>query len=189
GLDIEYRIVRPDGECRWVRVRSFQVRDGAEKLIRHIGIVTDITGQKQSETELAEAHRKLLVTSREAGMAEVATGVLHNVGNVLNSVNLGATGIRERLEASRFSHLRKVTDLIEQHRDDLPEFLTAHRQGRTIPAFLSKLTRHLEDEDGQMREQMDTLQEHIDHIKQIVSMQQSYARVFGVMELVQPEAL
>jgi signal transduction histidine kinase len=40
-----------------------------------------------------------------------------------------------------------------------------------------------------LRGQMDALQEHIDHIKHIVSMQQSYARVFGVMEMVQPEAL
>jgi PAS domain S-box-containing protein len=229
SLDIEYRIVRPDGEIRWVHVRGFQVRDTADKLVRHIGIVTDITARKQAELELAEAsgrldamlenppdfiyfkdrqsrlvrcsrafanrfnlaesalprgktdfdlftaehaqtayddeqkivangeavigkleretyadgsvtwalttkmpwrdgtgaivgsfgiskdvtvwkeaeakladtHAQLLQASRQAGMAEVATGVLHNVGNVLNSVNVSATLVADQVRHSR----------------------------------------------------------------------------------------
>jgi PAS domain S-box-containing protein len=52
SLDIEYRIVRPDGEIRWVRVQGFQVRDTADKLIRHAGIVTDITERKVLEAQM-----------------------------------------------------------------------------------------------------------------------------------------
>ena len=52
GLDIEYRIKRPDGAVRWVRVRGFLVRNAADQVIRHIGIVSDITDRKQAETEL-----------------------------------------------------------------------------------------------------------------------------------------
>jgi PAS domain S-box-containing protein len=58
GLDIEYRILRPGGELRWIRVRSFQVRDAANKLIRHIGIVTDITEQQRATRELRESERR-----------------------------------------------------------------------------------------------------------------------------------
>jgi len=54
SLDVEYRILRPDGEVRWVRVRGFQVRDAAGKLIRHTGIVTDITERKRAEERIAE---------------------------------------------------------------------------------------------------------------------------------------
>jgi diguanylate cyclase (GGDEF)-like protein/PAS domain S-box-containing protein len=43
SVDIEYRIVRPDGELRWVRARGFQVRDSSDKLLRLSGIVTDVT--------------------------------------------------------------------------------------------------------------------------------------------------
>jgi diguanylate cyclase (GGDEF)-like protein/PAS domain S-box-containing protein len=43
SAEIEYRIVRPDGEIRWIRFRGFQVRDDADKLIRISGVVTDIT--------------------------------------------------------------------------------------------------------------------------------------------------
>ena len=58
-LDIEYRIVRPDGEIRWVRVRGFPVRDAAEKLIRYAGIVTDVTERKQSDEALRESEARL----------------------------------------------------------------------------------------------------------------------------------
>jgi two-component system NtrC family sensor kinase len=188
--------------------RAWSLTVVALAVLAAVGFVTFITRsisgplQKQAaalqesnrtlHTEIQERQRAeaaLIDASREAGMAEVATGVLHNVGNVLNSVNVGVTGVRERLEASRFGHLRKTVDLIERHRDDLPAFLTTHPQGQTIPAFLSKLTKHLEDEHSHLRGQMDALQEHVDHITQIVSMQQSHARVFGVMETIQPGAL
>ena len=52
SMEIEYRIVRPDGEIRWVRVRGFQVRNSDDQLVRHTGIVTDITAQMQAATEL-----------------------------------------------------------------------------------------------------------------------------------------
>jgi PAS domain S-box-containing protein len=62
-LDIEYRIVRPEGEVRWVRVRGYQVRDGAGSLIRHTGIVTDITESKRASLEIASTHRALTMLS------------------------------------------------------------------------------------------------------------------------------
>ena len=52
SVDIEYRIVRPDGEIRWVRVRGFQVRDTSDKVIRTSGIVTDITEAHQAQVAL-----------------------------------------------------------------------------------------------------------------------------------------
>ena len=45
--------------------------------------------------------RRLRDASREAGMAEVATGVLHNVGNVLDSVNVSATLLQENITKSK----------------------------------------------------------------------------------------
>jgi signal transduction histidine kinase len=144
------------------------------------------------QTEMQERQRveaALIEASHEAGMAEVATGVLHNVGNVLNSVNLGAAGVRERLASSRLTHLRKAIDLLEQHQDDLPAFLTADLRGKALPPFLVRITAHLEGENRQLCTDMGVLADHIDHIKQIVSMQQSYARTLGLMETVPLQAL
>jgi PAS domain S-box-containing protein len=64
SLDIEYRIVRPDGELRWVRVRGTQVRDTSDQMMRHIGIVTDITERKHAAEDLRQTQELLTVASR-----------------------------------------------------------------------------------------------------------------------------
>jgi PAS domain S-box-containing protein len=76
SLDIEYRIVRPGGEIRWVRARGFQVRDTAGKLTRLTGIVTDITERKQVEDTLRESEERFSGAFEHApiGVALVAPG-------------------------------------------------------------------------------------------------------------------
>ncbi len=182
SLDIEYRIVRPDGEIRWVRVRGSQVRETTTAVVRHIGIVTDITARKQTEAELAGAHRRLLDTSRQAGMAEVATSVLHNVGNVLNSVNVSATLVASQVRHTKSVNIAKLAELLNQHEADLANFLTADPRGQKLPAYLSTLGAALVEEHKAMTGELDNLRKNIDHIKEIVSMQQAYAGTAGLSE-------
>jgi PAS domain S-box-containing protein len=71
SVDLEYRITWPGGEVRWVRVRGFQVRDQAGRLVRLTGIATDITKRKQAEAQLrlleaSVAHLNDLVVITEA---------------------------------------------------------------------------------------------------------------------------
>ena len=64
SLDVEYRIVRPDGEIRWIRARGFQVRDGAGTLIRLTGIVTDITERQRAAEALRTSLAEISFTNR-----------------------------------------------------------------------------------------------------------------------------
>lgn len=132
--------------------------------------------------ELAETHQHLLEVSRQAGMAEVATGVLHNVGNVLNSVNVSATLLREKLESSETASLSRVAGLLRNRSDDLGAFLTTDPKGRLIPNLVIQLADHLAGENKLMQKESDQLASNVEHIKRIVAMQQSYARVSGVHE-------
>jgi len=131
----------------------------------------------------------MVETSRQAGMAEVATGVLHNVGNVLNSVNLSATLIRERLQQSRLSHLTKSIALLRENEPNLPAFLATDPRGRQLPQFLGRLSEHLVEENKSLADEAESLDKNVQHIRQIVAMQQSFSRVFGVTESQQPERL
>jgi PAS domain S-box-containing protein len=186
SLDLEYRIKRPDGELRWIHVRGFQVRDSAGKVVRLTGIVTDITQRKQAEAELKAVHDQLLETSRRAGMAEVATSVLHNVGNVLNSVNVSSSLIREKIKKSRVTNLNKVAALLQEQRGNLANFFASDSRANQLPDYLSQLTSHLAGERDEMLQEVASLVRNIEHIKEIVAMQQSYAKVSGISESLFP---
>ncbi len=134
--------------------------------------------------QLAEAQNSLMEMSRKSGMAEVATGVLHNVGNVLNSINVSTTLVIERLQQSRVTNLSKAADLLAGHGGRLGEFFDSDPKGRHLPGYLISLARHLADEQSSLVGEMTSLREKVDHVKEIVSMQQSYARVSGVIETV-----
>ena len=144
----------------------------------------EIAERQRMEVEIARAHKELLLTSRQAGQAEVASSVLHNVGNVLNSVNVSAAVITERLGGLQLSNLAKVADMIQGQGADLDKFLSADAKGRHVTAYLRGLARYLVDEQRALLREIEDLTRNIDHIKEVVSMQQAYARVAGVTEKV-----
>jgi signal transduction histidine kinase len=144
----------------------------------------DVTEQTRAAAQLAQANKQMVEISRQAGMAEVATGVLHNVGNVLNSVNVSANLLSECARTSKASSLARVVGLLREHQSDLGEFVTTHAQGRHLTSFLEGLDRHLSNERQQTAVELETLRKNIEHIKDIVAMQQSFAVVGGIQEQV-----
>ena len=181
SLDVEYRIERPDGERRWVRVRGFQVRDAQDKLICHAGIVTDTTERKLAHAELDATHKQLMEASRRAGMAEIATNVLHNVGNILNSVTVSAGLARSTLGTSQAQGLRRAIQMLDEHAGDLGAFLTQDERGRMLPGYLSDISKALLQEQQEMSEELEHLTRSIDHIREVVTTQQSYAGKAGLV--------
>jgi len=185
----ESQVFRKDGSIIWISESARIVRDAAGALQFYEGTVEDITERKSHEAEVERLHRELVEASRLAGMAEIATGVLHNVGNVLNSVNVSASEVRDRLSRSRIGHLRKSVELIGQHRGDLAGFLANDPRGKALPGFLDRLTGHLEEEGRTLVAEMDSMARHVEHLKQIVTTQQGHARMFGVIETLRPQTL
>lgn len=173
-----------DGRETWALTSRIPLRDHSGAIIGTIGISKDITELKLAEAKLEHVHRQLLDTSRQAGMAEVATSVLHNVGNALTSVNVSATFVAELARRSKVSYLPKLSTVLEEHAGDLVEFLTNDPKGRKLPTFIADLARELMAEQAAQLEELARLTEHIDHIKNIVAMQQTYAKIAGVSETV-----
>lgn len=142
----------------------------------------DITERKRIEEELKQIQRQFIETSRQAGMAEVATGVLHNVGNALNSVNVSATLVTDQLAKSKAANLTKIAGMLEEHKADVIEFLANDPKGMRIPGYLGTLAADLAVEQQSCAGELEHLRRNIEHIKDIVAMQQSYAKVSGVTE-------
>jgi signal transduction histidine kinase len=127
---------------------------------------------------------QLLTVSRQAGMAEVATGILHNVGNVLNSVNLSATMVAEQMQHSKAAGIAKVATMLYEHTGDLGTFITQDEKGKKLPGYLKLLAEGVAREQLDMQKELIALCGNIDHIKEIVAMQQEHARVTGLFETV-----
>jgi len=184
----EYRMMAADGRTVWIRESgTVLVEKGRPVAMR--GIFLDVSRQKLDAEQLDKLNRQLMGTSRLAGMAEVATGVLHNVGNVLNSVSVAATVVADRLRRSKLANLRRATEVLREQNGNLAEFLTTDPKGKVIPEYLATVADELAGEQTKLIAKMDSVGQHIEHIKEIVAMQQTYAKVSGVYESLAVEAL
>ena len=159
------------------------------KIAAQAGIQLGRIFERQRATaELEKAHAELLELSRRAGMAEVATGVLHNVGNVLNSVSVSATLVGDGLKRSKIGNLCRAANMLREKKDRLAEFLTTDPKGKVLPEYLGKAAEQLEKEQIELLVEIASMTENIEHIKGIVTMQQRYAKVSGMNEnLTAPE--
>jgi signal transduction histidine kinase len=110
----------------------------------------------------------------------VASDVLHNVGNILNSINISVRFIEERVLNSKAANLKKVTDLICEHADDLATFLTENRRGKHIPVYLTEAARLIMDEHEEITKKLQSLTHNVIHVEQVIKAQQGYARLGGV---------
>lgn len=172
----------PDGRVTWSLTSKMPLRDEDGRVIGTFGLSKDITQTQEMQLALEKAHKELVEASRVAGMAEVATGVLHNVGNVLNSLNVSASVLASGLRQSKADSLAKIAALLREHQQHLPQFLTHDPKGRRIPEFIASLARHAVEERDRLLQEIALLQKNIDHIKEIVSMQQAYATMIGIVE-------
>jgi C4-dicarboxylate-specific signal transduction histidine kinase len=169
---------------RQVRQRTLQLHEEVELHKRtEAKLEGEIAHRQRMETEVEQAHAQLVTASRQAGMAEVATSVLHNVGNVLNSVNVSTHLLNEKVKASKMGSLGRVAHLLQENSNRLAEFL-AQEPGRQLPQYLADLSVHLCAEQASLLKEIESLGKNIDHIKLIVAAQQNYARIFGVAESV-----
>ena len=144
---------------------------------------------EQRTAELRDTQAQLLDAARRAGMAEIATNVLHNVGNVLNSVNVSAELVSSRLRQSRSSGFAKAVALLSEHESDLPAFFMLDERGRRLPGYLRRLVDSVAAEQGEMQAELQQLSTRVQHIKEIVATQQSYAGQGSVRQRIPVAAL
>lgn len=162
-----------------------QVEERTNELVQtNQQLKSEINERKKIQIEREKLHEELIETSRKVGMAEVATSVLHNVGNVLNSINVTSTKIREDLNESKIHLLNKAVGLMERNAQDFVSFFTKNPKGKMLPEFLMDVDKQLSKEHQSVQKNVNMLQDNIDHIKEIINTQQSFAKVGGVSQAV-----
>jgi signal transduction histidine kinase len=183
-LHVQFRVVRPDGGIVHVDSLAAVVTDASTSHRRLVGITLDISKRVESEQRERLLQKQLREASHQSGMAEVATGVLHNVGNVLNSLGISSATAQARLRSSQFDRVERVATMLDTHRGALGDFLTSDPRGKRLPEYLSALGVQLKSDAEGLQQEIDAISGHVNYLRDIVRAQQSFARVGGAEEAV-----
>ncbi|WP_310452317.1 CHASE domain-containing protein [Sulfuritalea sp.] len=160
------------------------LESGADDYIAKPFSPLELKARVRAALRMSQVQAELHAKSRQAGMAEIATNVLHNVGNVLNSVNISAGVLDNQVRASKASGLARVVQMMDEHSADLADFLTRDEKGRRLPDYLGKLAAALAAEQQSLLDEIGQLSKSVGHIKDIVATQQAYAGTVSVVETV-----
>ncbi|AHL35724.1 histidine kinase [Pseudomonas brassicacearum] len=168
----------------WLAIRLIRSFAEIKRVNNALQTANDVLEQRVEERtrQLKDTQSELMDTARQAGMAEIATNVLHNVGNVLNSVNISADLVTRKLRNSKALGLGKAMQLINEHSQDLGHFLTEDEKGKLLPGYLNQLVDAIALEQQSLTDELAQLSKSVDHIKDIVSTQQSYAGASSLLE-------
>ena len=147
---------------RVLRVRTAPTMVAGSGYVGCSLIVRDLTVERQLASAQADA-------AREAGKAQVANAVLHNIGNVLNSVNVALDVTKKRAKKLDTEGLRRAARLLET--PNLP----GEKIGR-LADYLGKLADRANADKASLVDEFGALESHIDHMKHVVAAQQSNQR-------------
>lgn len=122
--------------------------------------------------------------ARQLGMAEISASVLHNVGNVLNSVGISTDILTDKILHSKLQKLENVAEMLNAHKADLATYLTKDPKGRKIIEFISLLAVYWHEEQQAKAQELTLLQKNIDLITEIISTQQSLSKQTAIEQMV-----
>jgi len=151
---------------------AYQESDDDRYLLEH--------SQEVASKEMQELNEQLVGTARLAGMAEIATSVLHNIGNVLNSINVSITVTKEKIDKLKDLNLAKVIELLKNHTHDFPIFVTQDPQGKLLFDYLEKFQEVRAKINDVLAQEMVDLSKNVEHIKNVINSQQSISGSKGI---------
>ena len=180
--------VRTDAENSWVISSKMPLYDEDNNIIGTFGISKDMTELKQTELKLEDTHRQLMKASRQAGMAEIATNVIHNVGNVLNSINISIATGSDLIKNQNVTNLKKAAQMLEDNVGD-QDFLLTNPKGKVLPSFIKHSADVIEANQVTLLHEFNSLRKNLDHVKTVINMQQEYAGAKHVLETISISSL
>jgi len=184
AMHVQFRIIRADNSIVHIDSLATVVTEPHSPKRRLVGIILDITERVGAEQRERLLQKQLREASHQSGMAEVATGVLHNVGNVLNSLGVASSTVQARLKASQYDRVGRVAALLEAHRCTLGDFLANDARGKHLPQYLSALGVQLKKDSEGLQQEINAISGHVQYLCEIVQAQQTFARVGGAEEAV-----
>jgi PAS domain S-box-containing protein len=176
AFEMQYRKKGSD-KYRWMYALGAPFQGHSPPYKELSGIAMDITLRKESEIKLNELNQKLIDSARQVGMADVAVGVLHNVGNVLNSTNVSTGLLVESFKNSHFEKFFAICELITAHQDDFVNYIKNDEKGKLLPRYIVALGESLREVYKTMSEEVNNIDDKVHVIRDIVMAQQDLTNV------------
>lgn len=166
----------------WYRMRVRSIQEHNKRLEEEVRERTSELNQrnrelKQTLQDLEATREELVEQAHKAGMADIATGVLHNVGNILNSVNTSSALIDDTLQKSKISGLEKANEMLRENLDQIEMFFSNEGKGRKLLDYYLKLEEPLKQEHQKIIKLSERLSQKIRLINEVIAAQQSYATI------------
>ncbi|EHL32575.1 sensor histidine kinase [Legionella drancourtii] len=148
---------------------NFFNRSHADLIKRYSTLITQALINMSSQEKITVLNANLMSMAHQAGMAEVAVSVIHNVGNVLNSVGVSVGIIKESMSNSIYQKIGLLTDMLKKHQSNLIEYFQNDEQGKLIPDYLMLLFAEIQRNKLILDNEVNDLQQHYHLIKDILS--------------------
>ncbi len=178
----EVNHVKKDGTEFPTKMSANVLKDGDGKDVGVVLIIRDITKRKLAERALEDAQHELVEKAHKAGMADIATGTLHNVGNILNSVKASAEMISRITESSFINGFKKANSMLRENIECLDEFILQNPKGKMLMQYYLKLEDGFSTEQTKTIEHLERLTDKVNAIEEVISAQQGYAGVSAYTE-------
>jgi PAS domain S-box-containing protein len=174
------------GKKRWFQsVKApLILEENGETMV--LGVATDITQNVVVEAGRKALQEELEDAARRADMSEMVTGVLHNVGNLLTSVNTSANIVKNIVENTHVQGLSRANDLLRRNMDNLETFLSKDPKGMKLIRYYLKLEEAMVKDFENLAKNLNRMLGKIGAINDVISAQQDYA---SSSQQVQPIAL
>ncbi|HMF84985.1 MAG TPA: ATP-binding protein, partial [Nitrospiraceae bacterium] len=173
-----------------LELSRFQILEKNQELeTTNTSLQVEMSERKKAQAEREELHQQLVQASRQAGMADVASSVLHNVGNVLTSINVSTDILLKTLKKPLVGDVCRIASMFYEHQDNLQTFLTQDTKGKQIPSYLGMVAESLSGSHQTIQSELDSLVKKVDHIKQVIMSQQDIAHAGNVREVTSVEDL
>ena len=173
-----------------LELSRFQILEKNQELeTTNTSLHVEMSERKKAQAEREELHQQLVQASRQAGMADVASSVLHNVGNVLTSINVSTDILLKTLKKPMVGDVCRIASMFHEHQDNLEAFLTQDSKGKQIPSYLGMVAESLSGSHQTIQSEIDSLVKKVDHIKQVIMSQQDIAHAGNIREAAAVEDL
>lgn len=181
-IENEKEFVAICSDCNPVplEIKFSQSYIGGETL--YIALIRDVTQKKIKEEQLQNLHNELMIASRLVGMGEMANSMLHNIGNILNSIFVSLQVIKDKIDDGPIENLMRISELIKSKPPTVEEFSKSDSVYNILPEYLDSLINYMKDGNAIITQETQLLTKRVKHIKEIILTQQALNKTSELIE-------